>query len=458
MPDAPSPQEAAQATPAAISGTVMDASGAVVMGAAVTLENTASGEKRLSATSNGGVFSFVAVDPGSYKVTITAKGFAPWTSAPIIVNKSETYVLPSIVLVVAGASSDVLVTPSRYEIAEEQLKAEEKQRLLGVFPEFYVSYIWNAAPLTAKQKFKLAWKDSTDPVSFSLVTAVAGYEQARDNLRDYGQGMEGFGKRFGANYADSVSWDLIGGAILPSVLHQDPRYFIKGTGSNRSRALHAMEFPFICRGDDGRSQPNFSSLGGTFASAEISKLYLPSSTSKNATGSNILLGIVLSSVTNLITEFVFPHVTTSIPKQVVTTSELILRAGTPVSLVATQDLNAENAEKGKSVAFSLSRDLAVNGVTVAKAGVKVSGEVIGVAKPGSNGKEGELDIRLNSFFVGADEILLRASKGIQTRNDVSHEPSGKAVEPGTTIRELRIQAGTALTVYVAQDVTLHIEQ
>ena len=120
---------------------------------------------------------------------------------------------------------------SPVEVAEEQLKVEEKQRVLGVIPNFYVSYIPNPVPLTYKQKFKLAWKTTVDPVTILLNGAFAGVEQAQNHFRGYGQGAEGYGKRFGASYADTVTSTFIGGAILPSLLKQDPRYFYKGTGS-----------------------------------------------------------------------------------------------------------------------------------------------------------------------------------------------------------------------------------
>jgi hypothetical protein len=150
LPDAPNPQDAAQATLAAIDGTVKDVSGAAMSGAAVTLENALSGEKRTSATNDGGSFNFLSVEPGTYRITITANGFAPWASSLIIVQKGAPYNLPSIVLQVASSSTSVSVSVSQHDIAEAQIKEEEKQRVIGIFPEFFISYRWNAAPLTTK--------------------------------------------------------------------------------------------------------------------------------------------------------------------------------------------------------------------------------------------------------------------------------------------------------------------
>jgi hypothetical protein len=183
---------------------------------------------------------------------------------------------------------------------------------------------------------------------------------------------------------------MIGGAILPSIFHQDPRYFVKGTGSIQLRTLHAMTFPFICRGDNGHSMPNYSRMLGTFASVELENIYYPPGwrmdmSAKSLMSSNsYLLAYLTTSLNDLITEFVTPHLTTHKPKYVLPSMELILREGTPVSLVATQSLTAENAVKGQSVVFALARDLKADGVTVAKAGNKAFGEVANAEEPRQN--------------------------------------------------------------------------
>lgn len=87
----------------------------------------------------------------------------------------------------------------------------------------------------------------------------------------------GYGQRLGANYTTGFTDIMIGGAILPSVLHQDPRYFYQGTGTTKSRVLHALSSPFICRGDNGKLEPNYSSIGGDLAAGAISNVYYPPS-------------------------------------------------------------------------------------------------------------------------------------------------------------------------------------
>lgn len=104
-------------------------------------------------------------------------------------------------------------------------------------PTPYVVYDKDPAPLTTKLKFRLAMKTETDPVVFIGAAMLAGMDQAGDTP-DFDQGANGFGKRFGANYATGFTNIMIGGAILPSLLHQDPRYFYQGTGTTRSRLIH----------------------------------------------------------------------------------------------------------------------------------------------------------------------------------------------------------------------------
>jgi hypothetical protein len=162
------------------------------------------------------------------------------------------------------------------ELATEQVKLEEKQRVLGFIPNFYVSYDKNAAPLPSRLKFELALKVSVDPVTFAGTTFLALTNQAA-RYPNYVEGMKGYGQRFGAIYTNDLTDIMVGGAILPSILHQDPRYFYQGTGTTKSRLLHALSSPLICRGDNGLLQPNYSSLGGYLASGAIANAYYPRS-------------------------------------------------------------------------------------------------------------------------------------------------------------------------------------
>jgi len=300
--------------PGSIGGTVFDQSGAVVAGARVRLtgEDQSLNQEVLSGVD--GQFSFANIAPGSFQLTITSAGFATQTFSGIL-HSGETYVVPKNALAVATNISEVQVSLTQTEVAEEQIKVEEKQRVLGVLPNFYVSYIPNAAPLDSKQKFKLALRTVVDPFTFVFVGGAAGVEQAQNHFAGYGQGAEGYGKRFGAGYADTVTGTFIGGAILPSLLKQDPRYFYKGSGSKPLRFLYAIANSVICKGDNGHWQPNYSNILGSLAAGGISNLYYPAQDRSGAglTLENGALGIGASAAANLFQEFVIRKLTPKVP-------------------------------------------------------------------------------------------------------------------------------------------------
>jgi hypothetical protein len=273
LPDAPKAQTGI------IVGTVTDVNDGTVPGAAVVLSGPDLKDPRRAVSNNNGFFQFNNVEPGTYQVTVSAQGFANWASPTVILRPGQYKILTGSKLQIAEALTTITVAApaaSPEEIAREQVKAEEKQRIFGVLPNFYVVYDHNAAPLTAELKFKLATKVLFDPVTVIGVATFAGINQAADNP-NYGQGVKGYAERFGAGYADGAIDIMVGGAILPSILHQDPRYFYQGTGTNKSRALHALSSPFICSGDNGRRQLNYSTLGGDLATAALANAYYPAS-------------------------------------------------------------------------------------------------------------------------------------------------------------------------------------
>ena len=294
-----------------VSGTVVDQTGATVTGARVQLTRDDQIPGKEAQSGEDGKFSFTKLPAGDFHIAVTAPGFAAQTFSGTL-HEGEMLTTPPIVMAIAGAETDVQVALSAPEVAEAQVKDEEKQRVLRVIPNFYVTYDPHPLALDAKQKFELAWKTTIDPFTFAVVGAIAGLQQAQNDFSGYGPGPEGYGKRYGAAYANVVAGTFLGSAILPSVLKQDPRYFYKGTGSRHSRLLYALANAVICKGDNGRWQTNYSNIFGNLAAGGISNLYYPAEDrSTSLTFENGFIGIGATGAANVFQEFFvkkFTHV------------------------------------------------------------------------------------------------------------------------------------------------------
>ena len=146
-----------------------------------------------------------------------------------------------------------------------------KDRLFFALPNFLtLENAGQVPPLTAKQKFKVVARGSFDYVQFPWYGFLSGISQWEDSEPGFGQGAEGYAKRFGAAFADGTIENFFTGAILPSLLHQDPRYFQLGHGSFMHRTLYAMSRNLITRTDSGKNQFNYSEVVGGALSAGIS--------------------------------------------------------------------------------------------------------------------------------------------------------------------------------------------
>ena len=296
-----------------INGTVVDRSGDHILGALATLTREDQSPKQKVLSGDNGQFTFANLVPGTFRITITARNFTTQTFSGIL-HPGESYMVPPIALALVTATTQVQVVAAGTEVAEEEIKLQEKQRVLGIIPNFYVSYVHDPFPLNSKQKFELAWKTTIDPVNIILTAATAGIEQARNDFSGYGQGAQGYAKRFGAAYADAAIGTFIESAILPSLLKQDPRYFYKGTGSTRSRILYAIANSVVCKGDNKRWQPNYSNIFGSLAAGGISNLYYPAKDrGVGLTFENALIGFGVGAVVNLAQEFVIRRLTPNIP-------------------------------------------------------------------------------------------------------------------------------------------------
>lgn len=313
LPEAPGDVQTARSVASrsgALSGTVTDRDGALIAGARVQVSMAGVADVQATESGSDGHFLLAPVPAGSYEVTISSPGQTP-TLLRGTLHEGETVDLAQIALAPAGSRADVQVYATREELAEAELKLEETQRIGGFIPNFYVVYDWKAPPLSTRQKYDLALRTIADPVTFLLNGVSAGIEQAQDTFPGYGQGAAGYGRRFGANYGDVISGTILGGALLPQIFHQDPRYFYKGSGGVRRRLLYALGTTVVCRGDNGKWQPCYSAVLGDLASGAISNAYYPASDRHGAalTFEQGLLSVGLDGIGNVIQEFLIRHLT-----------------------------------------------------------------------------------------------------------------------------------------------------
>jgi hypothetical protein len=269
------PGAMAQAT-GSIQGSVTDSSGVPILGAVVTVRG-AEGSIHTTVTDGQGAFRISSVGLGDYSLRISAAGLSDWTAPNVPASVTPESNTVRAVLQVAPQVTTVTVGAGPAKVAAEQLHRELEQRALGVFPNYYVTYERHPAPLSPKQKLHLGLSTLLDPASVAAVGIAAGIQQEKKSYYQYGQGSEGYAKRFGAAYAKTASNVLITSVLANSVLHQDPRYFYSGQGTKAQRAWYAIKSAFRAKGDNGKWQPPYSGLIGSIAAAEISQAYLPGS-------------------------------------------------------------------------------------------------------------------------------------------------------------------------------------
>ncbi|GGA69990.1 hypothetical protein GCM10011507_21960 [Edaphobacter acidisoli] len=310
LPDSPSAQTAAQAT--SITGVVTDEDGAAVAGASIALmhpDRPAMAAQKTVSGADGG-FALNDVAPGAFQVSITAVGFSVQSLSGTIAQGQQDAL--GTIRLRASVNIGVNVSSNTEQMAEIEVRHEEKQRVLGIIPNYYIVYDGSTAPLDTKQKYRLAWRTAIDPTSFLGAGVIAGIEQGANTFPAYGQGAAGYAKRFGAAYADGFSANLLSNAVFPALFKQDPRYFYKGTGSVRSRAAYAIANSVVCKGDNGRWQLCYSGILGSLAAGGISNLYYPAA-DRNGVGltlENTALGIAGGAASNLFEEFLLKKFTT----------------------------------------------------------------------------------------------------------------------------------------------------
>jgi hypothetical protein len=304
IPSAPQPQAAS------ISGTVVDPDGAAIPHATVNLQGATADDKFSVTADDSGAFRIAGLKAGeSYSVSVTAKGFGTTTV------KTET-LTPGAESTVAGlilkpAVDETVSAATTKEVAMEEVYQETHQRVLGIIPNYYVVYDRSdEVPLSTGLKYKLAVKSIFDVMTLGGAMFVAGMDQAA-HTPAYVEGARGFGQRVGYNYAGAASDVFFGGAVLPSLFHQDPRYYYKGTGTKKSRMMHALASPILCKGDNGKTQFNISSVGGDLVSGAIAQTYTPA---RDRGFSAVLTSALIVTggreINSLFQEFVYAKLTT----------------------------------------------------------------------------------------------------------------------------------------------------
>lgn len=162
----------------------------------------------------------------------------------------------------------------------------------------------NAPPLTSGQKFHLFVKSSFDPFEYAAAGLQAGLGQATNEFAGYGQGAEGYAKRYGASVADQVSSNFFSNFFYPSLLKEDPRYFRLGEGSIKHRIGYSLAQEFVCHTDRGGRSFNFSNVFGAFTSGGLSNLYYPSTDRGfSLTMSRSAISLLYGSTGGLVDEF-----------------------------------------------------------------------------------------------------------------------------------------------------------
>lgn len=229
------------------------------LGTTVTLATFAAGLALLALPT-----SLVAQEPGSSRAALELPE-APRPQSEPAQGNSQAQAQP------ANAEKN------QKETAAEQLKQQEKQRVMGVMATFNTTSNRDALPLSPGQKYQLFFKSATDPWPFLLASVTSGIGQARGSEPEWGQGVQGYAKKFGANYSDYFIGNFFGNAVLPSLLHEDPRYFQKGSGNRAGRFLWAASSTVWCRRDNGRWGPNYANVVGNLMGSAIARAYYPES-------------------------------------------------------------------------------------------------------------------------------------------------------------------------------------
>ncbi len=317
LPKAPDPAHQSAAGNGVITGTLKNSQGKPLPNAPLRIYGAQLAHPQTARTNAKGVFRISGLAAGNYHLQASANGYLTVDSPMIVLGQGEVYHLTLTATALPKSTTTVTVRASVHQIATAQIHQEEKQRVLGVIPNFSTSYEPNPAPLTTGLKYNLAWHIIRDPFTFGVSAAVAGMEQEANIYPGYGSGWQGFGKRLGASYGDAAISRVLGDGVFSSLLHQDPRYFYKGTGGFGSRFWYAVRSAVVVKGDNGHWQPAYAKLLGSFSAAGISNLYhTPQDRTAGITVRDALILTGGDALENIVREFLSKSLTSHLPANV----------------------------------------------------------------------------------------------------------------------------------------------
>jgi hypothetical protein len=180
----------------------------------------------------------------------------------------------------------------------------ESKRIFGLIPNYRSSpSLATYQPITPAEKFKIASQDSFDRGTVALAAVFAGESQLTNANAAFGQGGAGFGRYFGAAYGDFVIGDYMTEGVFPTLLHQDPRYFRRGTGSGWSRLGYATKQIFWTHRDSGGMQFNYSEVVGNSVAVAISNAYYVDNRTAGDAATKLVVQIAVDTTANILKEF-----------------------------------------------------------------------------------------------------------------------------------------------------------
>jgi len=192
-------------------------------------------------------------------------------------------------------------TPNVRPVLEQ---APPDKRVLGVLPNYRTANETGIyTPITTKQKFTIATKDSFDYPLIMLGAGIAGLGQLTNQNPSFGQGAASFARRFGTSYADQAMGNMMTEAIFPTLLHEDPRYFRRGYGSKWSRTFYAASRVLVTRTDAGTWRFNYSEVIGNATGVAISNAYYPDNRNVGANVAKLGQQIGIDAISQVLKEF-----------------------------------------------------------------------------------------------------------------------------------------------------------